>query len=522
MAGWEGWTSVKARQEANLADEHAQQAFEHFNDTILIPLEAADRLLSAKLLACDAWKPGPKHQMLARQIRSAHVVPGSSAALKSTIARLSASYWKTADNVSVWVDRHGITPLQLDELRASTDRRERERAWRLEVEGWLQQREHLDALFLELLAARRRLAREAGFPDFRSYFWAESAVVDYSPKDCLAYHDAIESEVLPLAAERQRTRAMALRLASLRPWDLNAGLGAGASPRPFDTVGDFEQGMANLFSRVDPELGSLFDRMRFGFLDLGWRPGKRGGGSERPFPLTGVPYVFLCADGTLDGAGSLMHEMGHAFHDHRTMAGEPLAWHLEHSDAFSEVAAFSMYYLAAPYLGSTLGGPLPDREVTRSQARFMEEVITQFLPGLALSDAFQHWIYAEAPDNVHPADIDRKWVELRRRFLPWDNRTGLDAETAIGWQRNWSLFTQPFYDFNYALAHVGALHVWRNAQHDRAAAWEQYRRALSLGNTRPLSALYRAAGAEIPFKRRVLRETIGTLSQWLSTGPSAP
>lgn len=67
----------------------------------------------------------------------------------------------------------------------------------------------------------------------------------------------------------------------------------------------------------------------------------------------------------------------------------------------------------------------------------------------------------------------------------------------------------------YALAHLGALQVWQKAQNNYASAWHAYREALAPGNTRSLPELYRAAGAELPFKREVVKKAVAFLKQEL-------
>jgi oligoendopeptidase F len=116
----------------------------------------------------------------------------------------------------------------------------------------------------------------------------------------------------------------------------------------------------SVLGALDPELGDLYARMgAAGCLDVGWAPGKRGGGTERPYPRTGLPFVRVGEAGTESGVGTLLHEMGHAFHDHLTMTrpGGCLAWDLEHPDEFSELAAYALYFQAAPQQGRPGAGP---------------------------------------------------------------------------------------------------------------------------------------------------------------------
>ena len=132
------------------------------------------------------------------------------------------------------------------------------------------------------------------------------------------------------------------------------------------------------------------------------------------------------------------------------------------------------------------------------------------LPRLAQSDAFQHWLYTEAPDDVSIQALDNKWLELDERFAPGLDWSGLERERAKGWQY-FHIFVVPFYMLEYAFAWLGAVQIWQNALHDPQAALKKYRDALALGGTRPLPKLFEAAGAKFAFDR----ETVGELMRFV-------
>jgi oligoendopeptidase F len=510
---WEGWSGVKAVQEHDLTDEAAQRALQRFIDEVLTPSEVADAALAAKLLAVDGWAPDAEQAHLLRRLRAtAASISAATVALDAEIGAVARRYEAIGPTLTFTIDGAAVEKPDLDRRLRARERDVREAAWRAQAAAWLGRRAEIDAVFRELLDGRRRLARAAGLPDYRAFRWLQTWRFDYSPDDCRAFHEAVAAEVTPAAARRWEARRAALGAATLRPWDLLADPAAREPAPAFGDTAAFTDGMAPVLAAVDPELGALFGRMRAaGCLDLGWSPGKRGGGVERPFPRSGLPFVRVGVDGTESGVGTLLHEMGHAWHDHLTMANQELVWSLEHPDEFSEVAAFALYLLAAPALGRPGVGPWPAATAERALAALLEEVLLDWLPTFALTDAFQHWAYAEAPAEVGADEVDAVWSALTARFTPWVDWSGLEAERGAGWQRAWSPFLQPFYDLTYALAMVGALGVWRAAQADWTAAWRRYRAALALGATRPLPELYAAAGAGWPFERAALRETVALL-----------
>jgi oligoendopeptidase F len=72
--------------------------------------------------------------------------------------------------------------------------------------------------------------------------------------------------------------------------------------------------------------------------------------------------------------------------------------------------------------------------------------------------------------------------------------SGLESYRAIGWQRQLHLFEVPFYYIEYGIAQLGAIGLWMQYQQNPTTALEHYIQALSLGGTKTLPELYKAAG----------------------------
>jgi oligoendopeptidase F len=89
------------------------------------------------------------------------------------------------------------------------DRSRREKAWRLEMGRKLADRDQINALWCRMLELRRSIALQAGEADYRAYRWKEMLRFDYTPDDCLRFHQAIEQVVVPAATriyEKRRQR----------------------------------------------------------------------------------------------------------------------------------------------------------------------------------------------------------------------------------------------------------------------------------------------------------------------------
>lgn len=498
----------------NTADEEADRRFRILVEQIIPQARVAEQALRDRLLTLAGYMPPTDSAELLRRFRAeAEIFRAENVPIISDLMKRENEYDKTIGGLTVDWNGAAETIPQARLHWLSRDRRERERSWRLVMDAHLGQREQLNALYLRMLGLRRQVARNAGLADFRAYKWQELARFDYTPADCFTFHDAIEHEVVPLARKIYAEQAARLGLAGLRPWDVDVDP-AGEPLRPFDTVGELEAGVGRIFRQVDPELAAHFAVMADGFLDLPSRPNKAPGGYCEAFPVTGKPYIFMNAVGTHDDVQTLLHEGGHAFHFMESRRN-PLWWNQNGPMEFCEVASMGMELLAAPYLPADRGGFYNAADARRAYAEKLKELVT-FLPYMAVVDAFQHWVYVDAPEGVTAAGLDARWSELWDRFMPGIDYGGLQAEKETGWHRKGHIFTAPFYYIEYGLAQVGAMQIWRNALADQAKAVAGYRAALALGGTRGLSGLFQAAGGRFAFDRRTVGELMALVEEQLA------
>ncbi len=506
--GEAGARAGRAKSE-DTTDQQAEAAYLHFVQEIIPPWTVAAQALKTKLLAVPGYEPVPEHRQFLRRLRSdADLFRAENVPLQAELQTLANDYNKLTGAMSVTLGGEEVTLPQAEGKLLDPDRTVREQAWRAVQERWLQAREPLDELYLKMLPLRRQLAKNAGHSDYRAYMWRALKRFDYTPEDSLAFGQAIETEVVPLAKRLLESRRQTLGVETLRPWDLAADPANRAPLRPFADIAELEEGTARIFANVDPDLGADFEKFRRGYLDLASRKGKAPGGYCSFFPKTGLPYIFMNAVGTEGDVRTMLHEGGHAFHGLASSATQPLLWNRGAPMEFNEVASMAMELLALPYLEKDKGGFYTPEEAARARQEQLERIV-MFLPYMAVVDGFQHWVYAEAPEDVTAQDMDAQWDALWTRFMDGTDWSGLDAERVTGWHRKLHIFTVPFYYVEYGLAQLGALQVWRNALANQADAVRRYRSALALGNTRPLPDLYAAAGARLAFDR----ETVGELAR---------
>ncbi len=422
-------------------------------------------------------------------------------ALETEEAKLCQQYQKLIGAQTVKFRGEEKTLVQMGRYLEEPDRALRQEAWELVARRRLQDVEQCDAIFDELIRLRTQIARNAGFDNYRDYAFRQKGRFDYTPADCLKFHRAIETEIMPAVREIQADRRRQLRLDTLRPWDLGVDPQNRPPLKPFVEVGEMVARTQKIFNQLDGELGAGFRQMQdLKLLDLDNRKGKAPGGYQSTLSEARVPFIFMNAIGIQRDVETILHESGHAFHAQATR-GEDLYAYRGAPIEFCEVASMAMELLGGEFLEEFY----PAAEANRARKTHLEGVIG-FFPWMAVVDAFQHWIYTHA--NQPRAERQATYLELMDRFGGDVDWSGWEAMRAHSWHRQLHVFLHPFYYVEYGIAQLGALEVWANSRRDKAKALQAYKAALALGGSRPLPELFHAAGCSFQFAAATIKPLI--------------
>jgi oligoendopeptidase F len=310
----ESAAQIKRAVSENTADQEAEQRFLVLVEQIIPQTQLAEQALRDKLLALPGYTPAADTAVMLRQFQAeASIFRKENVPILSDLMKLANEYDKTIGGLAIeWNGRSETIPQAMLHWR-EPERDVREKAWRLVMACYGAERQKLNDLYMQMVALRRQVARNASLPDFRAYQWLALGRFDYTPQDCFIFHDAIEHEVVPLARQLYDELKAKLDVETLRPWDLEADP-YGAPLSPFQDVTDLEEGAHRIFHQVDPALATHFGIMRNGNLDLASRPNKAPGGYCQSFPVSRKPYIFMNAVGTDEDMRTVLHEGGHSFH----------------------------------------------------------------------------------------------------------------------------------------------------------------------------------------------------------------
>lgn len=471
--------------------------------------------LGKKYVGSSARKDLPREGYMTSdrvRVNAQEIFRESNIPLEKEDAELAQQYQSVMAAMTVTFRSEERTLQQMVRLLEETDRSLREEAWRLSQERLQRDVGNLDELYGKMIKVRDSAAKNAGFRDYRDLAFRIRNRFDYTPEDCLRFHDATEKFFVPLSREIDRDRMAKMGLDVLKPWDVMVDP-LGRSPlAPFADTEELVTGCARVFRKTDDQLAGYFARMMdLELLDLGSRKGKAPGGFQDDLAEARMPFIFMNAARRDYDVRTLMHESGHSFHAFLMRdAGLPFYNSGENMPTeFAEVASTTMELIGGEHLEGTFYSAEDTRRSNRAEAAQMVKLFTW----VATIDSFQHWVYTHAGHSAE--ERTEQWVKTYLRFSGLENFEGLEDALRYRWQRQLHLFQAPFYYIEYGIATLGALGIWLHYRRDPEGGIAAYKTALSLGCSRTLPELFEAANLKWDIGPAALERFSGELrSLW--------
>lgn len=489
------WRQI--RMTCDTENKALEEAFTFFMMEIQPRIQPYSDKLNKKLLASPftaSLDPATYFTYLRNVKKNIELFREANIPLQAELNVMQQQYGVIAGKMSVEVNGQEYTLQQAAKFLEDPDRSLREEVYRKINERRLADKEELNSLFSSLLQKRHQVALNAGFDNFRDYRFRELGRFDYTKEECYQFHEAVKLHVMPLVNRIYKNKKEKLGLDVLRPWDVEAEPPGTTPLRPFTNGAELTEKTISCFRELQPFFADCLSKMRsMGHLDLESRKGKAPGGYNCPLAESGAPFIFMNAAGTLDDVTTMVHEGGHAVHSFLSHPLE-LTGFKDYPTEMAEVASMAMELFSMDKWTVFFDNA---EELKRAKEQQLERVITIF-PWIATIDKFQHWVY----ENPEHTDTQRaeKWMEILNEFSsPELDVSGLDEYRRYGWQRQLHLYEVPFYYIEYGIAQLGAIGLWKQYKQDPAAALENYINALSLGGTRTLPELYKAAGLGFDF-----------------------
>ncbi len=467
-------------------------------------LSTWDNKLAKKFVASPAIDELDKnlfHTTIRKVKKGLELFREENVALNSQQVMLQSKFGEITGAQSIQYNGQEITLQQAGVYQRSSNRAQREEVFKLVNNRLQQDSESLDTLLTELIALRHKIATNAGYQNFIEYRFDELGRFDYTPEDCLRFHEAAKDVIVPLMAAMNEEKRQKLGLDVMRPWDMNAESGGEAPLSPSTSGEDLLEKTIACFRELDPYFAERIEIMReMKYLDLESRLNKSPGGYNMTMPEIGVPFIFMNSANSEHDLITMVHEGGHAIH---TFLSHPLELYAfkEITSEIAEVASMSMELMTMDYWHIFYNKP---EELKRAKKNHLQYILG-ILSRTCMGDSFQFWLYSNPNHTVEQRR--QKWAELNKQFTGSNaDWSGYENVLATGYQRILHFYEVPFYYIEYAFAELGAIAVWKNFKNNPKQAVEDYKKALSLGFTAPIPVFYETAGAKFDFSKEYVAE----------------
>ncbi|HFC01140.1 MAG TPA: M3 family oligoendopeptidase [Phaeodactylibacter sp.] len=488
----------------NTEDQEATELYEYGVQELSPKIAPLENQLNEKLLNSPftAMLPKQKYFIHLRSVKNGfELFQKENIPLFTQDNMLAKKYGMLFSKMSITIEGKEYTFQQAASFLEKTDRNLREKVYKKIAARTLQDSQPIDELMTELVTLRHQIALNADFKNYRDYKFKALGRFDYSVEDCYDFHEAIAEEILPLEEHLAFLRKKEMGVEELKPWDLQVDAEQKTPLKPFENANELVAKSIQCLNKIHPFFGACIATMQeMGRLDLGSRRAKRPGGYNMPLPMTGAPFIFMNAAGTLKDVTTMVHESGHAVHSFLTHHLK-LNTNKRVPSEVAELASMTMELLSMDAWDVFF----PNKEdLRRAKIRQLERII-KVLPWIAAIDKFQHWLY------LHPHHTTEErtaaWLEIYKKLSPstvdW---SGMEDYRGNLWHRQLHIFEVPFYYIEYGFAQLGAIAIWKNYKANPEKTLQQYTNALQLGYTKPIGEIYKTAGIEFNFSKKYVSE----------------
>ena len=309
-------------------------------------------------------------------------------------------YGMISAKMTVEFDGKSLTMQQASLILKDTDREKRKTIYNLIQKRRLEDEEKLDNLYDELIILRQKIAKNAGYNNYRDYMFSAMGRFDYKPEDCFDFHNAISKKIVPIITSFEEKRKKELNYVNYRPWDTAVDVDGLKPLKPFNGGNELTDLTIKCFSKLRPYFGNCISIMKeMKHLDLESKEGKAPGGFMYPLHEIGVPFIYMNSVGSQRDLVTMVHEGGHAIHSFLCRNLELTEFKSTPSEV-AELASMAMELLSMDYWDTFYEN---ENELKRAKLEQLEKALGT-LPWVAAIDKFQHWIYT----NKHTSKERKK------------------------------------------------------------------------------------------------------------------
>ncbi len=494
------YVTAQIRNTINTKDAFYEKEMKFFNTALpmLMPvLKGCIEALLASPFRAEFEKEYGSHLFrnaeMQMKLQKAAIIP---ATVKEN--NLCTAYSKAAADCSVDFMGEKCNFYGLLRHMQSTDRAERQAAFAEWAKLYEKIAPTLEEQYGKMVRLRCSIAKKLGYESYIDYIYPSRGRYDYDAAKAAQFREAVRKYIVPVCEKMYKEQAERLGLEKLSWYD-EALVFPDGNAKPEGTPAELVEKAREMYSDLSPETKEFFEFMtEHELFDLETREGKHLGGYCTTLLEYNAPFIFSNFNGTSADVDVLTHEAGHAFQFYYASRRLPVAELAGSTSEINEIHSMSMEHFAYSYMEKFFG----EKADKYRYAHFCSAFRT--IPYLVSVDEFQHRVF-ENPDSA-PADWRRFWKEIEKKYMPWRSYDGNEfLESGGFWMQKQHIFLYPFYYIDYALAQLGAFHLYRK-QTEGGDAWQDYLTLCSIGGKYGYFETLERAGIPCPLDEETVKQ----------------
>ena len=492
---------AQIRRDMNTKDPFYEREMKFYNTAL--PLLAPVLKKSVKALLESPFRPQFEEKYGAHLFRTAQtqIELLNAKVILPTIREnnLTTAYSKTAAGCSAEFMGEKCNFYGLLRHMQSPDRAERKAAFIEWARLYEAAAPALEEQYGKLVKLRCGIAQKLGCNSYIDYVYLSRGRFDYNAADAAAFREAVRQYITPLCEKLRTAQAERLGVDKLHWYDESLTFPDG-NPVPVGTPEELVESARRMYADLSPETEEYFNFMtEHRLFDLVTRENKHLGGYCTALLQYQAPFIFSNFNGTSADVDVLTHEAGHAFQFYYASRRQPLAELAGSTSEINEIHSMTMEFFAYPYMERFFG-----ENADRYRFSHFCGAITA-IPYLVAVDEFQHRVFENPASG--PTDWRRFWRETEQKYMPWRDYDGnAFLESGGFWMQKQHIFLYPFYYIDYALAQMGAFHLYEKQLQD-GSGWQDYLTLCGMGGRYGYFETLQRAGIPNPLRPETVKTT---------------
>jgi pepF/M3 family oligoendopeptidase len=377
------------------------------------------------------------------------------------------------------------TLVELRALAFDKDRKVRERAYKLELEGWKSVETPLSFAINGVKGFSISLNYRRNYKNTLERSVLQGRITQKTLDTLIG----VMTEALPMFRAYLKTKARTLGLKKLAFYDLFAPLGKGLKPWPYKEAAIF---IVEMFARFSPELGGFAKRaLEAGWIDAEPRPGKIGGAYCIDIPKTRECRIFCNYDNSISSVTTLAHELGHAYH-YEVLKNES-AIHRSYPMTLAETA--SIFAETVVFEGALQTAP-PEGRLTLIE-NYLQDA-TQVIVDILSRFIFEKDLFDRREEgDLSPEELGEMMVKAQKET--YGNALDEKSLHPYMWAVKGHYYRQDlgFYNFPYAFGLLFGLGLYARYKKEGPGFAESYKKILLSTGKGTAVEVARKAGCDI-------------------------